>query len=134
MAERTELRRINRLKLRRQLSRIVAGALVDAIYQIAVDYASRVRLRTPYHTSALSGAGWVQELLTGHPERIRNELGVYRGTFVLLIKALQAMGLKSSRHVTIEEQLSIFLYTVVTGLPCSHVGERFQRSTDTVTK
>src|SRR5712672_1868390 len=124
MAERAELQRINRLKLRQQQSRIVAGALIDAVYQVAVDYASRVHLPTPYHTSALSGAGWVQELLTGHPERIQNKLGVYRGTFVLLIKALRVMGLKSSCHVTIEEQLSIFLYTVVTGLPCSHVGER----------
>ena len=90
--------------------------------------------RTPYHTSALSGASWVHELLNGHPERIRNELGVYRSTFTLLIKALQALGLQSSRHVPIEEQLSIFLYSAVTGLSCTHVGERFQRSSDTITK
>ncbi|KAG2743479.1 hypothetical protein P692DRAFT_201723434, partial [Suillus brevipes Sb2] len=30
----------------------------------------------PYHTSALSGEAWVIELLTGHPERIRCELGM----------------------------------------------------------
>ena len=89
---------------------------------------------TPYHTSALSGAAWVHELLNGHPERIQNELGVYRSTFTLLIKALQALGLQSSRHILIEEQLSIFLYTVVTGLSCTHVGERFQQSSDTVIK
>lgn len=89
---------------------------------------------TQHHTSALSGADWVHELLSGHPERIRNELGVYRSTFTVLLKAIQMLGLRSSRHISIEEQLAIFLYTVVTGLSCTHVGERFQRSPDTITK
>ena len=89
---------------------------------------------TPYHTSALSGASWVHELLNGHPERIWNELGIYQSTFTLLIKALQVLGLQSSCHIPIEEQLSIFLYSAVTGLSCTHVGERFQRSLDTITK
>jgi hypothetical protein len=88
----------------------------------------------PYHTSSLSGAAWVQELLAGHPRRIRNELGVCRGTFIMLVRAIQALGLQPSRHVSIEEQLAIFLYTVVTGLTCIHVGERFQRSPTTITK
>ncbi|KAH9953769.1 hypothetical protein BGW80DRAFT_1132489, partial [Lactifluus volemus] len=66
--------------------------------------------RIPYHTSSLSGEAWVQELLTGHPQRIRNELGVYRSTFIMLVRAIQALGLQPSRHVSIEEQLAIFLY------------------------
>ena len=92
------------------------------------------RIRTPYHTSILSGEAWVQELLNGHPRRIRNELGVNRGTFTILCKAIQLLDIHSSRHVSIEEQLAIFLYTVVTGLSCIHVGERFQRSPSTITK
>ncbi|KIK73911.1 hypothetical protein PAXRUDRAFT_89205, partial [Paxillus rubicundulus Ve08.2h10] len=32
----------------------------------------------------------------------------------------------------VEEQLGIFMYTCVTGLSSRHVGERFQRSPDTV--
>ena len=28
----------------------------------------------PYHTSALSGAAWVNELIHGHPDHIFNEL------------------------------------------------------------
>ena len=31
----------------------------------------------PYHTSILSGEGWLLELLTGHPERIHTELGMH---------------------------------------------------------
>jgi hypothetical protein len=92
------------------------------------------RKRIPYHTSTLSGIDWVHELLSGHPERMRTELGVYRGTFIILVKALEKCEVWSSRHVSVEEQLSIFLYTAVTGLSCTHVGERFQRSSSTITK
>jgi hypothetical protein len=48
---------------------------------------------TPYHTSSLSRAHWVHKLITGHPECIWNELGVYQSTFTLLVKALQMLGL-----------------------------------------
>lgn len=95
--------------------------------------AERAR-RIPYHTSALTGAMWVNELLTGHPGRFRTELGVHRSTFILLVKAMQKLGLQSSRHVSIEEQVAIFLYTAVTGITCVHTGERFQHSTSTITK
>jgi hypothetical protein len=40
----------------------------------------------------------------------------------------------SRNGVSVEEQLSIFLYTCVTGLSSRLVGERFQRSPDTVTR
>jgi len=45
--------------------------------------------------------------------------------------ALQQAGVHSSRHVFLEEQLAIFLYTSVTGLSLCHVSERFQHATDT---
>ena len=32
--------------------------------------------KTPYHTSALTGCAWVQELITGHPNRIKSKLGM----------------------------------------------------------
>ncbi|KAJ7081525.1 hypothetical protein C8R44DRAFT_527075, partial [Mycena epipterygia] len=43
-------------------------------------------------------------------------------------------GLTHSKHVTLEEQVAIFLYTCVTGLSIRHVGERFQRSNETISK
>ena len=88
----------------------------------------------PYHTSILTGEGWVLELLTGHPERIRCELGVHRHVFLELITELRRLGHTSSRFVSLEEQLSIFLYTCVTGLTIRHVGERFQRSNETISR
>jgi hypothetical protein len=88
----------------------------------------------PYHTSILSGAAWVAELLTGHPERIRCELGMHREVFIELIDTLRRMGHGNSKFVSLEEQLAIFLYTCVTGLTIRHVGERFQRSNETISR
>ena len=84
--------------------------------------------------SALSGEGWLLELLTGHPERICNELGMYAETFNHLVSHLRAYGHVDSKSVSLEEQVAIFLYTCVTGLTITHVGERFQRSNDTISR
>jgi hypothetical protein len=100
--------------------------------QAVVEYATPLYDKIPYHTSALSGEAWVLELLDGHPKRIRCELAVHKHVFNALIVELSSMGLKPSRNMTSEEKLSIFLYKCVTGLSIEHVGERFQRSNDTI--
>ena len=86
----------------------------------------------PYHTSILTGQGWVEELLSGHPECIHCELGVCRHMFLALIGVLQELGYSHSKHVTLEEQLTIFLYMSVTGLTIQHVEEHFQQSNETI--
>jgi hypothetical protein len=88
----------------------------------------------PYHTSILTGKGWVSELMSGHPERIRNELGVHLHVFEALLSELRRIGHRNSRFVTLEEQLAIFLYCCVTGLTIRHLGERFQRSNETISR
>ena len=80
----------------------------------------------PYHTSILSGQGWVEELLEGHPGCICCELGVSREVFLKLVSVLHSFSFGSSRYVDIEEQLAIFLYMSVTGLTIQHTGEQFQ--------
>ncbi|KAK0440668.1 uncharacterized protein EV420DRAFT_1279104 [Desarmillaria tabescens] len=45
-------------------------------------YASPSYWTQLYHTSALSGAAWVNELVHGHPERIRMELGMHLHVFI----------------------------------------------------
>ena len=82
----------------------------------------------PYHISILTGQGWVEELLSGHPKHICCELGVHRHTFLVLIGVLQELGYSHSKHITLEEQLAIFLYMSVTGLTIQHVGKCFQWS------
>jgi hypothetical protein len=82
----------------------------------------------------LTGLGWVQELINGHPKCICRELGVHLHVFDHLLSVLRKMGYSDSRHVQLEEQLVIFLYMCVTGLSMTHVGERFQCSNDTLSK
>ncbi|KAF8223625.1 hypothetical protein L208DRAFT_1207461, partial [Tricholoma matsutake] len=54
--------------------------------------------------------------------------------FQFLVSYLQTIGVHHSRGVLLEEQLAIFLYMCVTGLSMRHVAERFQCSTDTVSR
>jgi hypothetical protein len=94
----------------------------------------RYHMKEPYHTSLLSGYAWVQELLHGHPERIRTELGVHKEVFHALVEELRSMGHGDTRNVTLQEQLAIFLYMSVTGLSIRHTGERFQHANGTISK
>jgi len=88
----------------------------------------------PYHTSRLSGAEWVKELIGGHPDRIKTELGVRLHVFKNLVTVLRACGLKVSKHLSCEEQVAIFLYASVTALSTRHLGERFQHSNGTISR
>lgn len=88
----------------------------------------------PYHTSLLTGQEWVMELIIGHPDRICCELGVHAEVFESLVNNLCSLGHGDSRHVSLEEQLAIFLYACVTGLTVRHIAERFQRSNDTISQ
>ncbi|KAF8587321.1 hypothetical protein K439DRAFT_1338572, partial [Ramaria rubella] len=91
--------------------------------------------KIPYHTSIISGWGWVNELLHGHPDRIHSELGVCKHIFYALVDSLECQGLSVSHQgVMVEEQLAIFLYMSVTGLSVRHVGERFQCSNETISQ
>jgi hypothetical protein len=119
--------------IRRSIVQIV-GLLVTIIIPKVIQVICALYVKQPYHTSILSGEGWVQELLNGHPGRIQCELGVTKDVFRQLIHELQAMGYTRSRYVSLEEQLGIFLYMSVTGLTIRHVGERFQRSNSTISK
>lgn len=122
---------------RERLNRL-AMILICAIGQMLTFYKTlflSTPPRIPYHTSVLSGEAWVLELMTGHPDRIRNNLGISLDVFQSLLFVLRSNGCVQSRNgVSVEEQLAIFLYTCVTGLSTRHVGERFQRSPDTIAR
>ena len=51
-------------------------------------YASQWYWKQPYHTSALTGAEWVKELIYGHPDRIKNCLGMRVHVFLALLAEL----------------------------------------------
>ncbi|CDO77855.1 hypothetical protein BN946_scf185032.g7 [Trametes cinnabarina] len=125
------------LRNRRQRIRLytfLASQLVTSVRQVVSLYARTHYDKIPYHTSALSGLAWLNELLDGHPERIKTELGVHKDVFIRLVETLEDIGYCGSRYVSLREQVAIFLYTCVTGLSVRHVGERFQRSNETIAK
>lgn len=121
-------RRALRQRLLLQLS-IVIGYLMSILGQLAEH-----TIPTPYHTSALTGEAWVLELMTGHLNHIHCKLGVSLFVFQALVAHLQEIGFQRSKYVSLEEQVAIFLYMAVTGMTTRHVGERFQRSNETISK
>jgi len=74
----------------------MAGMAITALVAATVVYASPLYDKTPYHTSALSGADWVLELIDGHAERIHCGLGVHKHVFQALIAYLQNIGCSHS--------------------------------------
>jgi hypothetical protein len=75
----------------------------------------------------LTGRGWLNELIVGHPDYIKFQLGIRVHVFLALVAQIQVLGgLPDSQHVHAVEQVTIFLYTCVTELSIHHVGERFQ--------
>jgi hypothetical protein len=87
----------------------------------------------PKRTSIFTGQCWINELVTGHPDRFHKQMGMRKHIFRRLLNELQLHhGLRDSKHVTAEEQLAIFLYFARTGLPSCMIQERFQRSGHTI--
>jgi hypothetical protein len=121
---------------RRQQLRQFTVLVVSAILAAAASVLQSLYPKDPipYHTSILTGEAWVSELINGHPERIHCELGVHLHVFQSLLSELRDMGYRRSKFVTLEEQLAIFLYCCITGLTIRHVGERFQRSNETISR
>ena len=115
-----------------QISRYITLLLTFIISAQAVLLLPNQRL--PYPTSILTGQGWVEELLDGHPECIHCELGMHKKTFLLLINELHQLGYSRSKYVSLEEQLAIFLYMCIMGLSIRHTGERFQHSNETISR
>ena len=95
---------------------LIMMQLISVIMPMLIDMLRPFYQKQPYHTSVLSGYGWVTELLNGHPEQIRTELGVHKHIFLKLVDKLRLMGHSDVRDVKLEEKLTIFLYAYVTGL------------------
>jgi len=132
----TEQRRQYRMAYNRLQMQIIQfiSCFINAVVPAFLQIMRRYHMKEPYHTSILSGQGWVDELLHGHPKRIQTELGVSKEVFHALISKLLELGHTDSKYVKLEEQLAIFLYASVTGLTGDHLGERFQRTNSTISK
>ena len=89
---------------------------MNVVIGAVISFAGPLYDKEDYHTSALSGAAWILELLEGHPNWIRCELDVNKHVFCYLISYLQLIGINHSQNITLEKQLAIFLYRCVTGV------------------
>ena len=67
---------------------MAVGVFVHTLVSSAIEIAKPLFDKTPYHTSILTGEGWVLELLNGHPKWIHTELEVYWHVFCHLVYAL----------------------------------------------
>jgi len=120
---------------RQMLITQAAGIFVNTAIAGALTIIELLYNKMPYHTSVLTGADWVRELLAGHDRRIQSELGVHKEIFQeLLVSLTHSGGIGPSKHVALEEKLTIFLYICVTGITFGHAGEHFQCATDTISK
>ncbi|TFK59920.1 hypothetical protein BDN72DRAFT_729736, partial [Pluteus cervinus] len=78
---------------------------------VAAIYYESQPVPQPMHTSILTGQRWLDELLDGHPQRFREQLGISQEAFRTLSRDLQVnYGHHDSRFVTADEQIAIFLY------------------------
>jgi len=87
------------------------------------------------HTSVLTGQLWLNELLAGHPDRFRDQLGMAKHVFQQLSFELQKYsGLVSTKFVSADEMLATILHFARTGCSTRVLQERFQRSADTINR
>ncbi|XP_059436793.1 uncharacterized protein LOC132169855 [Corylus avellana] len=90
--------------------------------------------RIPQRTSALQGAAFVQEVLVGHPGTCYKLFRMQRDTFVSLANVLRENYLEDSRSLRVEESLAIFCLIVGHRQGMRVVADRFQHSTETISR
>ena len=76
-----------------------AGYAVHAVGLALALYSAPLYWKQDYHTSRLSGAEWVDELIRGHPDQIWTELGMRLHVFLALVHELRLLGMKDGRTV-----------------------------------
>ena len=123
----------------RQPYNIMAASFVfiNVIAALAIQHRRKHRKHaapTPHHNSRFRGEEWVQELLNGHPNHIKSQLGMEADIFRKLVADLKSCGLAPSIHLSCEEQVALFLYACITSLSIRHLGEHFQHANSTISK
>ncbi|XP_059637487.1 protein ALP1-like [Cornus florida] len=84
--------------------------------------------------SILQGETYVMEILNGHKERCYENFRMYPEVFRILCSTLKGIGLKDSKFLTVYEQVAIFLLTLSHNQRNRVVAERFQHSTETISR
>jgi hypothetical protein len=113
----------------------VAAVVAGLVSGMVAIQARHNLYKTPMHTSILTGEGWIQELLTGHPARFRRSMGMSKHVFQRLVQELHVFArLCPTKYVSMNEQVAIFMYICVSGDTNRQAQERFQCSGDTISR
>ncbi|EGO04452.1 hypothetical protein SERLA73DRAFT_45314 [Serpula lacrymans var. lacrymans S7.3] len=83
-----------------KLASIIVELITHTIWAVVEGQVQRPKPR-PYNNSILTGYGWVWELINGHSDCIRTELGVWQEVLSKLPDLLKANGYSNSKHVLI---------------------------------
>lgn len=92
-------------------------------------------IKNPMYNSSRTGEQHIQELLSGHGVRFFDQMGMSKHVFIKLKHELATYsGFRSSKYISMDEQLAIFLRFCRIGLGTRVVREEFQRSADSVSR
>ncbi|XP_022038521.1 uncharacterized protein LOC110941203 [Helianthus annuus] len=111
--------------------------LLDSTYtcDLVAAYYYKHMYKEPCMTSPQTGLAWMMEVLNGNPIRCVNAFRMHPNVFTKLCRELESnYGLQSSDRMSTCEKVGIFLYTLALGLSNRDVGERFQRSGETISR
>ncbi|KAK8921486.1 hypothetical protein KSP39_PZI002734 [Platanthera zijinensis] len=99
------------------------------------DYVSLFCDKTPCMTSSQTGQRWLRELFVGHPRRFHNMFRMTKVIFFDLLALLeQEHGLKGTQRTPASEVLAITIYILGHNETFRKSGERFQHSTETLSR
>ena len=102
---------------------------------LAAAYYYKYMYKQPCMTSPQTGEVWMNEILNGNPIRCVNAFRMHPTVFNNLCGELESKyGLKSSDKMSIVEKLGVFIYILAVGVSNRDVGERFQRSGETISR
>ena len=115
----------------RNIEHLVILVVLIVVYR----YNSSLYNRRQVRTSILTGAAYTQEVMIGHPRRFQEVMRMPRYTFGRLVRFLEERtDLQSSRNISIEEKLAMFMHAVGHGQGNQSVQERYQHSGETVSR
>ncbi|XP_028061231.1 uncharacterized protein LOC114264730 isoform X2 [Camellia sinensis] len=109
--------------------------LLATVATVAVTYATNYLMKEPCRTSSLTGGKWMEELQEGNQTRIFENFRMEREVFYQLCDLLHTKyGLETGQRVSVQEQVAIFLYIVGGDTRNINTQERFQHSSETISK
>ena len=92
-------------------------------------------VKEPMYDSVYTGEIRMQELIRGHDKRFYNSFGMTKDVYYQLKLDLQELvNFVPTQHMSMDEQLGIFLCVCRSGFGTRDIQELFQRSPDTVHK